>query len=107
MARDIRFTERFETEWNGRGDIDDVRGVEQIHQSIVISVVENVGLAAPTFSPTTIEEHRGDIEAAVERNEFTQSPINVEVETQDPEAQSITYTISTARVSVPITFSDT
>lgn len=106
MVRDIRFTDQFETTWNARGDIDDVRGGEFIKQSIIISIVEDVGLSAPALAPEALEEHRGNVESAVQNNPFTQEPIRAEVGDVDYEAQTVTYEITTRRIDIATTFAD-
>lgn len=102
MSTDIKFDSQRSTSWDEVGDIKTVSGVAQIRQSVVISILEGVDLAAPSLSSTEIEEQRGAIQSAVRRNENTLDPITVDVAEIDHDEQKVVYRVRTRRVNLPI-----
>lgn len=103
MSEDIKYNSQRVTEWDEVGDLKTVTSVDYIHQSIVTSILEGVDLSAPALTSTEIEEQRGAIQQAVQRNENTEPPISVDVDEINHRDQQITYQVRTRRVSVPIT----
>lgn len=103
MARDFAINSSLQTTWNEVGDITDVTGENQIEQSIVIDIIENVGLGAPALTDTAIEQKRGDIEQAVRGNDMTEPPIQVIVNEINPEEEYIIFDIGTNHVSLSLT----
>ena len=102
MPIDIRLTESLGTEFDEIGDLRSISGNEMIGQAVMVSIIDNVDLAAPTLTDTRIEEQRASIEAAVRNNVFTDAPIRVVVDDIDYEAEQIDYIVDTAHVTLPI-----
>jgi hypothetical protein len=106
MAEDIFINENRDTEWDEIGDIrtvtDDPNDARQIRQSLAISVMEAVGLGAPTFSDNGIESYRGEIEDAIRSNPASEPPISVIVTNVNYDEQSITFEARTNRVTLEI-----
>jgi hypothetical protein len=107
MAEDVFINKSLDTEWDEVGDIrtvyDEDGDARQIRQSISISVIEEVGLDAPSLIDEAIEEYRGDIEAAIANNPMSEPPYDVIVTDVDYDGESITFEATTSRVSVPFT----
>jgi hypothetical protein len=109
MAVDIYISEDLVTEWNDVGDIRAVRDtdtdVEQIKQSIVISIIERGQNTVSSFTGTAIEQQRGEIEETIRANDTTEPPITVTVDEVNTEDRTITFVAETARVELPLTIS--
>jgi hypothetical protein len=102
MPVDILYNEDLDTEWAIDGDIKKSVGIEQIRQSLGISVLESGYLTSPSFSPNDIEERREAIERAVRRNPLSREPIAVRVSDVDATASRIDFEIITDRVRFPV-----
>lgn len=103
MPEDIYFNENFLTENDEVGDIRTVRGESFYEQTVTISVVEDTPNTPVGFTPTALEDRRSAIERAVRDNQFTEPPINVTIAETNPTTQTVTFTVTTSRVSFPLT----
>lgn len=99
MARDIAYTVDGGTTYSDRGDITNSTNLSFVRDRMIIGIEETVDLSPPLLSDTEIEEQRGDIEAAIRRNQFTEEPIRVTVESVDYDESQIQYSIETSRLS--------
>lgn len=104
MALDIAITEDRETTWNGNGDLTKVRGDNELAQSFIISIIENVDLVVSTLQPSDIASKGADIRDAVDNNPRSREPINVNsrVEQRDDGTQYVEYDVSTASVTLTV-----
>ncbi len=102
MPEDIAYDENFRTEWNSVGDINTVTGTDFVEQIITTSIVEGPGLSLSAFTPTAIEEKRGDIEQAVRSNEKTTEPINVSVKKANYDDQEVTFSVFTGQTNFTV-----
>lgn len=102
MAEDIAYDSDFTTSYDDVGDIATVDGEAQIRQAIVTTIAESIGFDAPPLTPDGIEEQRSLIEDTLDDSQYTQGPVIVEVD--DTQPGSVTYTVTTQRVELPLTF---
>ncbi len=104
MALDIAITEDRETTWNGNGDFTKDSGDDELAQSFIISIIENVDLVVATLQPSDIESKGADIRDAVANNPRSREPITVNgrIETDDSGTQYVEYDVQTASVSLTV-----
>jgi hypothetical protein len=102
MVEDIFISETKQTEYDEVGDFRTVRDVDAIAQAVTIAIIETVDLAAPSFDPEPIEEQRGRIQSVVQNHPWTREPVTVSVASKDTENNSITYRVTTRRLSLPV-----
>jgi len=104
MALDIAITENKETTWDGNGDLTKINGDNELAQSFVISIIENVDLVVSTLQPSDIEAKGADIRDAVTNNPRSRQPITVtsRVETDEDGTQYVEYDIQTASVTLTV-----
>lgn len=103
MPEDIFVNEELDTEYDDVGDIASVAGDAYVHQTVVVAVVEQVGLDAPTLDPTPIEEHRSRIADVVADHHATTTPTSVTIADVNADEQSITYLIESANAEFSLT----
>jgi hypothetical protein len=103
MPEDIYFDENFTTENDGVGDIRTARGELFYEQTVTVSIVEDTPDTPVGFTPTALEDRRSAIERAVRDNQFTEPPITVSIDETNPTTQTVTFTVTTSRVSFSIT----
>jgi len=102
MSEDIAIDENFQTSWDSSGDIETVRGDNELAQSFIISIVENVDLTT-TLVASAIEEQRGAIEQAVRNNPRSDDPIDVFAEINREQSPPIVeYEVLTASTNFTI-----
>ena len=109
MTSDILLTSELATEWNERGDIAVVDGVDRIEQGVIITIQESVELQAPEPTPEAIESQRASVEQAVIACDVTQPPIAVTVEESPLDSTetaddtlSVTYGVQTNRIDISV-----
>jgi hypothetical protein len=103
MPEDIYFDENFLTETDEVGDIRTVRDESFYEQTVTVSVVEDTPNTPVGFTPTALEDRRSAIESAVRDNQFTEPPITVTIAETNETTQTVTFEVTTSRVSLPIT----
>jgi hypothetical protein len=103
MPEDIYFDENFLTETDKVGDIRTVRDESFYEQTVTVSVVEDTPNTPVGFTPTALEDRRSAIESAVRDNQFTEPPITVTIAETNETTQTVTFEVTTSRVSLPIT----
>lgn len=108
MAEDIFISENLRTEWDEIGDLrtveDEPNDAVQIRQSLAISVIEGVGLGAPSLDDTSLEAFRGAVERAIRDNPQSEPPVDAIITEVNHVEQFVELEARTNRVTLPITF---